>query len=244
MPCAAAGRVRPGQSVRAPPPRADRKIDFAGPAVADLPIDPLRLGDRLEPVVEAAHRLGAAEHQNAALAEREMEQQKDLLLRFGAQIDQEVTARDQVETRERRIGQHILRREDHRPAQLRHHPVAVVLLCKEAGEPLRRHISCNRFRIASLAGESDRILVDIGGENLQLDIPLRRRDLLEKEHGERIGLLAGAAAGNPDAQRPVQGVPVDEIGYHLLRQEFEGTRVAEEAGDVDQQVLGEELELT
>ena len=120
----------------------------------------------------------------------------------------------------------------------------MVLLCKEAGEPRRRHIGCNRFRIASLAGESDRLLVDIGGENLQLDVPFRRRDLLEKEHGERIGLLAGAAAGNPDPQRPVQGVPVDEIGYDLVRQEFEGTRVAEEAGDVDQQVLGEELELT
>ena len=40
------------------------------------------------------------------------------------------------------------------------------------------------------------------------------------------------------------GVPVDEIGNHLLRQQLEGLRVAEEAGDVDQQVLGEELELT
>ena len=67
-------RARPAWPKRSrAPSRADRKIDFAGPAAADLPIDPLRLGDRLEPVVEAAHRLGAAEHQNAALAEREME---------------------------------------------------------------------------------------------------------------------------------------------------------------------------
>ena len=64
--------------------------------MADLPIDPLRLGDRLEPVVETAHRLRVAEHQNAAFAEREVEQQKNLLLRLGAQIDQEVTAGDQV----------------------------------------------------------------------------------------------------------------------------------------------------
>jgi hypothetical protein len=68
-----------------------------------------------------------------------------------------------------------------------------------------------------------------------VDVPFRRRDLLEKEHGERIGLLAGAAPGNPDPQRPVQGVPVDEIGYALVHQEFEGIRVAKEAGDVDQQ---------
>ena len=110
----------------------------------------------------------------------------------------------------------------------------MVLLRKEAAEPHRRHIRCDRFRIAALAGESDRILVDIGGEDLQLDIPLRRRDLLEKEHSEGIGFLAGAAAGNPDPQRPVRGVSVHEIGYDILRQQFEGARVAEEAGDVDQ----------
>ena len=40
------------------------------------------------------------------------------------------------------------------------------------------------------------------------------------------------------------GLPADEIGDHLLRQQLEGLRVAEEAGDVDQQVLGEKIELT
>src|SRR6202040_4077670 len=88
------------------------------------------------------------------------------------------------------------------------------------------------------------LLVDIGGEDLQLDIPFPRCDRLEQQYSERIGLLTGAAAGNPDPQRPVGGVTVDEIGYYLRCQEFEGTRVAEEARDVDQQVLGEELELT
>ena len=173
-----------------------------------------------------------------------MEQQKNLLLRFGAQIDQQVTTGDQVEARERRIGQYILDRKDHHPAQLGHDPIAVLLLGKEAGESHRRHIRRDRFRIVSLAGERDRILVDIGGEDLQPDVSLRGRDLLEKQHGEGIGLLAGAAAGNPDPQRPIRRMPADEIGDHLLRQQLEGLRVAEEAGDVDQQILGEELELS
>ena len=38
-------------------------------------------------------------------------------------------------------------------------------------------------------------------------------------------------------------VPLHEIRYHLLRQQLESLRVAEEAGDVDQQILGEEIEL-
>ncbi len=235
--------VRPSRPNRARASRrADRKIDFVGPAAADLPIDPLRLGDRLEPVVETAHRLGAAEQQNAALAEREMEQQKNLFLRLGAQIDQQIAAGDQVEARERRIGQHILHREHHHTAQLGHDPVAVLLPGKEASEPRRRYICRDRLRITSLAGESDRILVDIGGEDLQLDIPLRRSDLFEKQHGEGIGLLASAAAGNPDPQRPVRRVPADEIGNHLFRQQLEGSRVAEKAGDVDQQILDEEID--
>ena len=103
---------------------------------------------------------------------------------------------------------------------------------------------CDRLWITSLTGDSDRILVDIRGEDLQLHVPFRRRDFLENEHGEGICLLAGAAAGHPDPQRPVRRLPADEIGDHLLCEQLEGVRVAEEAGDVDQQILGEERELT
>ena len=49
--------------------------------------------------------------------------------------------------------------------------------------------------------------------------------------------------GDPDPERPVRRVPAHQIGNDLLRQQLEGLGVAEEAGDVDQQVLGEELEL-
>ena len=39
-------------------------------------------------------------------------------------------------------------------------------------------------------------------------------------------------------------VPTHQIGNDLLRQQLEGLRVAEKAGDVDQQILGKELELS
>ena len=73
MPRTAAERVPPGQIARAPSPAPIGKVDFTGPAAADLPIDPLRLRDWLEAVVETADCLGGAEQQNAALAQREME---------------------------------------------------------------------------------------------------------------------------------------------------------------------------
>ncbi len=221
---------------------AHGKAEFSRPAATDVPIEPLRLGDHLEAAVGVADRLRAAKKQNAALAQREMEKRDDLRLRLGAQIDQKIAARNQVEARERRIGQHILHREDHRRAQFGQYPVTVILLRKEAGKPRRRHVRLDRFRVEALSGARDRIRVDIGGEDLQLDVALRRRDLLAEQHGEGIGLLARAAPGNPDAERLIGRVAADQVGNDLLRQEIEHLRIAEEAGDVDEQVLGKKVE--
>src|SRR6185437_2412251 len=95
-----------------PPRRGDREIDLAGPDAADMPINTLRLGDRLEPIVEPAHRLGPAEKEDAAFAQREMKQQEHLFLRLGAQVDEEIAAADQVKTREWRISHYVLDGED------------------------------------------------------------------------------------------------------------------------------------
>ena len=65
---------------------------FSRPAAADVSIDPLRLGDHLEPAIDIADGLRAAEQQNAALAQREMEHRDDLRLCLGTQIDQEIAA--------------------------------------------------------------------------------------------------------------------------------------------------------
>ena len=107
MPAAA----RPaGQSARAPSPAPTGKSTSPGRRG--------RCADRCAAVLEIGSNRSsrlptvsdAAEKQDAAFAQREMEQREDLLLRLGAQIDQEIAAGDQVEARERRIGQHILRR--------------------------------------------------------------------------------------------------------------------------------------
>ena len=168
MPGAAAGRGAAGQVRARAPAGAERKIDLAGPAAADMadrsaaPWRSARSGRRdCRPSRSRRERechLRAAQNGTA---------ESTFCLRFGAQIDQQVAAGDQIEARERRIGQHVLDREDDHPAQLGHHPVAMVLLGKEAGEPRRRHIRRDRFRVDALAGESDRILVDIGSEDLQ-----------------------------------------------------------------------------
>ena len=83
----------------------DRELDLAWAAAAEMPEDPLLLGDRLEPVGKVAHGFGGAENEDSALVQREMEQREDLLLHLGAQVDQDIAARYEIEARERRIGQ-------------------------------------------------------------------------------------------------------------------------------------------
>ena len=83
-----------------------------------MPVDPLRLGDHLEAVTEAAGRLRVAQNQSATIAKRKVEKRDDLRLCLRRQIDQEVSTGNQVETGERRIGEQILHREDHGIAKL------------------------------------------------------------------------------------------------------------------------------
>src|SRR6185437_10322710 len=96
----------------------ERKARRRPPAATDMPVDPVRLGEGLEPITDIGHSLGAAEDQNTALAEGKIKQQEDLLLGFRAQVNEEIATGDQVEARERRIGQDIVNGKHHEVAQL------------------------------------------------------------------------------------------------------------------------------
>ena len=119
----------------------------------------------------------------------------------------------------------------------------MVFLGEEASEPRRRHVGLDRFRIDAVAGERYAVRIDVGGEHLQLDIAFCGRDLLEKEHRDRIGLFTRAAARHPNAQRSIQCLPPHEVRNDFLRQQIKGGRIAEEVRDVDEEVLGEQLAL-
>ena len=88
-----------------------------------MPINSRRLRYDGETLGGVSYRLGTAEKQEAAFAQCEMKSGNDLRLGFWPQIDQKVSTRYQIETREWRISQYILHGEDHRAAQCRLHPV-------------------------------------------------------------------------------------------------------------------------
>ena len=61
-----------------------------------MPVNPVRLRERLEPIIDIRHRFGTAEHQNTAVDEGKIKQQEDLLLGFRAQVDEKIATGNQV----------------------------------------------------------------------------------------------------------------------------------------------------
>ena len=86
--------------------------------------------------------------------------------------------------------------------------------------------------------------VDIRGEDLKLDVLARVGDRLAEQDGEGIGFLACAASGDPDPQRLTRRLIGDQTGNDVFGEKVERFRVAKELGDVDEQILGQKVELT
>ena len=208
-----------------------------------MPVQPFGLRDDLETAVDLARCFRVAQKQYSAVAQREVKHRDHLRLRFRQQIDQQIAARHQVDAGERRVGQHILHREDHGRAQLGRDAIFVPLLVEKPCQTFRRHIGLDGGRVQPVPRAGHRVRIDIGGKHLKFDRVARRRDLLVEQHGEGICLLAGAATGDPDAYRMLLRLETYQIGNDLIRQHFEHGGVAKEVGDVDQQVLGEDVEL-
>ncbi len=159
------------------------------------------------------------------------------------------------------------------PQVRQHPVAAVVLPGEEPGQALRGHVLGDAGGIQALPRRGHGLRLDVGGEHLQLDVlapavlafavlafavlafavlafavlalaisPGRGGGLPEQDD-EGIDLLARAAPGDPDAQGLAGRLALQQAGDHLLRQGVIRRRVAEEAGDVDQQVLREQVQL-
>lgn len=96
-----------------------------------------------------------------------MEQRNDPVLCIGPQIDEEIAAGEQIHLGEGRISQHIVRRENDVLAQLLLHPVPAVFLHKEPFQARRAHVVADPLGIEPLAGDVDRLGINVGGEDLE-----------------------------------------------------------------------------
>ena len=133
-------------------------------------------------------------------------------------------------------------REDAHLADVGDHATIVALLGEPALEALWRHPR-DGFAIAPVPRRCHGLPVEIGRKDLDLHLGFSLDHGLFEEDRDRIGLFAGGAARDPDADRVVVPLVLQQFRNHLAFQRREGLRVAEELGDADQEVAEQEVEL-
>ena len=167
-----------------------------------------------------------------------------LLLHLRFKVNQDVAATDQVHPGKGGVGDQVLSRKRHCFAQLLADlPGGFVHPREKAGQPFRRDIGGDALGIDSAAGNVERVFIDIRSEDLQAAGFWGRRLMFEQQHGEGIRLFTCCATGNPDAQRCVGILCLDERGDDFRRQSAECVRVAEETGHPYQEIASEPLDL-
>ncbi len=172
-----------------------------------------------------------------------MQQRQHLPLRLLLEIDQEIAAGGQIDLRERRVLEQVLRREHQPVAQVLPDLVAVTGRDEEAAQTLDRKVLLDRARKHAATADAQIVPGGIGREDLDVEALVRGLGGFRQQDCERIGLLAGRARGRPDADG-IADLPLSDQGLdHLGVQLLPGRRIAKEAGDVDHQVVDQRRDL-
>src|SRR5207248_7189764 len=152
-------------------------------------------------------------------------------------------ADEEVEARDRRVLHEIVPAEDHRAAQVRPEDEAAGGRLEVALHELRIDALELFLRIAGQARLVERLPVGVGAVDLHALAERVGAHRLGEEHGDRIGLLAGGAAGGPDAHEVVRALRLQELRHDVGLQEIPRRLVAEERGDIDEDGIEELHEL-
>ena len=218
-----------------------REVVRAGVRVLATHIKALLLVQLVEQAGIACQPLRGAQQQESTGAQGIVERLYQPLLQVVVHVDQQIAAGNQVHPRERRVLDHAVRREDAHLADLLDHAPVVAILAEPALQPFRRNAVQWR-PIASGAGTADRLVVDVGGEDLHLGAGSRAHRLAQRD-GDGVGLLAGGAAGHPDAQHVGAGAVGQHRRDRQRPQRLECDRVAEELGHPDQELAEQQFVL-
>ncbi len=172
-----------------------------------------------------------------------MEQRNELLLQLDVKVDQQVTAAQDIELAERRIGNDVLLGEDDAVAQFLADAVALLVGHEIALQPLRRHVGLDAAPEITLAPAVDRVRIEVGGEDLQRVAGRGRQPLhhFGKHDGQRVRLLARGAGRHPRLQRQSLGMGRQQFRQRRLGQVIPHLGVAEELGHPDQQFLEQQF---
>ena len=188
-------------------------------------------------------RLGAAQKQVTVLAQPIVERGEDHLLQVPLQVDQQVAADDQIEARKGRVVQQVVGGEEHPCAHLGLHLVVAVGEAEEARQPLRRDGDGNGGRVDARTAKLQRRIAQVRGKDLDLGRIVQGIGILQQQDGERVRFLAGGTARRPHAHLVAAAFPGKEARNDGVGQGGPRLGVAEEFGDVNEQVVKERLGL-
>src|SRR3979490_2755507 len=130
------------------PAEGRRKLDEARGAKRLQPLEQARFpGQRTEQLTRLANAFSLAQHQQAVFAQAVVKQRDELALQLGVEVDQEVSAQQDVELRERRVHCDVLRCEYELLAQTLLDLITKVVMDEKALQSLSRHAVGNVVRI-------------------------------------------------------------------------------------------------
>jgi hypothetical protein len=224
--------------------RKDHGVD--GAAILAAPVQPRLVVHRHEQGLGAAHRFRAAQQQRAARSQAVVEQLHQSLLQGAAEVDHQVPARQDVESGERRIDDHVVLGEQHHVPDALVDLVAAGSFDEEARQSLRAHVGADRGRKAATARRRNRVGVEVGGKDLQgaacrWGQAVQRLDVGDRQ---RIGFFPSGTADNPGAQRAgVAGMAFPQHWQDLVLQLPPDLGVTKERGDANQHLLEQQVQL-
>src|SRR5439155_9900716 len=199
--------------------------------------------DRTEHAGVHKEHLRPPQEEEARVVEREVETGEDLALGLEVEVHEGVAAHEQVETRDRRVLDQVQVPEDNRLAQLLAEDVAgrrtlEVPVAEVGGDGLEI-----LGAVASLTGLRDRVLVDVGGVDLDALVERVCAEHFRQRHREAVRLLAAGTPGAPDTDGLRVGLGGQQLREDLGAKVFPRGGVAKEARDVDQDGVEEVGEL-
>ena len=113
-----------------------------------------------------------------------MKNVESLRLGLVLEVNQEVAARDQIEAREGRVAQQVMRGKEHPFAQIFPYSVLPVVFRKKTVEAFLRNVRFDRGRIQSFARVAHRLFIDIGSENLKRGRRIQTLRVLAEQDGD------------------------------------------------------------
>src|ERR1700730_11489792 len=113
-------------------------------------IDARTAVDAAEQTRRTVCRLGRSEQEKPTWVQRVVKGAAHLLLQISIEINEDIAAGNQVDTRERRVREQIVYGEQDHGAQFLTDPVAGVFACKELAQTFLADIGLDRARIAPL----------------------------------------------------------------------------------------------